>query len=425
MTDQHPHEPHDHRSLWNDPSFLRGMTQRRVSRRDVLRTAGVGAGALSLGAILAACGVSGTKNAQTNTDIGTEGWWDQQAETKEVVFANWPLYIDGEKGDYPSLAKFTQDTGIAVTYKTKINDNPGFYAQIAPILKSGQPIGYDIVVLTNNSPVLSKVINTNGWAIALDHRKMPNFTANAAPEITDPWWDPGNKYTMAWQSGLTAIGYNPKYITKPVTSVESLFDPDFSGHIGMFSDPQELGTLGLLAIGVDPAKSTPTDWQKAADKLKTQTPLVRSYGDQGYIDALANGDLWITQAWSGDIFQENKSVGGGLNLQMVVPSEGGMLWTDNMLIPLYAANPVAAMKVMDYYYTPEAAGMVADAVTYITPCPACQDYIKNTLNDPKAAESPLIFPDAAMTSKFKAYYQYKDQSELDTWNEIFEPIVNQ
>ena len=110
---------------------------------------------------------------------------------------------------------------------------------------------------------------------------------------------------------------------------------------------------------------------------------------------------------------------------MVVPDEGGMLWTDNMVIPIYAANPVAAMSLMDAVYAPDIAGTIADYVTYITPCAACQDYIRDTLNDPKAADSPLIFPDDATLSRFKAYYEYKDQSEVDTWNEIFEPIVTQ
>jgi 2-methylcitrate dehydratase PrpD len=42
--------------LLNDPAFLRGLTVRRLSRRDLFRSAGVGVGALSIGAILAACG---------------------------------------------------------------------------------------------------------------------------------------------------------------------------------------------------------------------------------------------------------------------------------------------------------------------------------------------------------------------------------
>lgn len=415
---------HDHGNFPGiDPAFIRGLTQSRMSRRDLLRSAGVGAGALSLGAILAACGVKGTTNAQKNTDIGTTAWWDQQAKTTELIFANWPYYIDIKNGEHPSIQKFTADTGINVSYKTPINGNDSFYAKIAPLLKNSQATGYDIVVLTTNSPVLDKMIHTNGWAIPLDQRQMTNFKANASPLVSNPEWDPGNKYTMAWQSGLTAIGYNPKLTGREITSVLDLFDPAFSGHVGMMSDLEEIGTVGLLAIGVDPTTSTPDDWQKAADKLKTQTPLVRQYYDQGYIDDLESGDIWISMAWSGDVFQANKA--GFTDLKMAVPTEGGMLWTDNMMIPLYAQNPQAAMKFMDAVYAPDIAGTIADYVTYITPCAACQDYIKTTLNDPKAAESQLIFPSAETASRFKQYYKYKDESEVTAWNDIFEPIVTQ
>jgi len=408
---------------WFDPAFMRGITEHRMSRRDVIRSAGVGVGALSLGAIMAACGVSGTKNAQKGTDVGTEGWWDAQAKTTDLIFANWPYYIDIDHGTHPSIDTFTANTGINVTYKTPINGNDTFYSKIAPVLKSGQPTGYDIIVLTTNAPVLDKVLHTNGWAIPLDQRKMTNFKANASTLVTNPVWDPGNKYTMAWQSGLTAIGYNPKLTGREITSVQDLFDPAFSGHVGMMSDLQEIGTVGLLAIGVEPSTSTPDDWQKAADKLTTQRPLVRTYYDQGYIDDLESGDIWISMAWSGDVFQANKA--GFTDLKMAVPTEGGMLWTDNMMIPLYAANPVSAMTYMDAVYAPDIAGTIADYVTYITPCAGCQDYIRNTLNDPAAADSQLIFPSAATSAKFKNYYQYKDQSEVDTWNQIFEPIVTQ
>ena len=73
----------------------------------------------------------------------------------------------------------------------------------------------------------------------------------------------------------------------------------------MMADPQELGSLGLLAIGVEPATSTESDWAKAAKKLQQQKSdgIVRAYYDQDYINHLKNGDTVVSQAWSGDIFQ--------------------------------------------------------------------------------------------------------------------------
>ena len=73
-------------------------------------------------------------------------------------------------------------------------------------------------------------------------------------------------------------------------------------------------------------------------KKQRDDGLVRQYYDQSYIKALENGDTWIIQAWSGDVFQANAY--GYKDLKFIVPKEGVMLWHDNMMIPMGAANPL-------------------------------------------------------------------------------------
>ena len=210
--------------------------------------------------------------------------------------------------------------------------------------------------MTNNSPPLGYLINY-GWLTPLDQSAMTNFHKYASPLVKNTSWDPGNKYTMAWQSGWTAIGYNGSVVKDPGDSVEILFDTKYSGKVGMMADPQELGSLGLLAIGVEPATSTESDWARAAKKLQQQKTdgIVRAYYDQDYINHLKNGDTVVSQAWSGDIFQADLNHSTS-DLHLLIPHEGGMFWTDNMCIPAYAQNPKDAMTLMDYYYQPEIAG---------------------------------------------------------------------
>jgi spermidine/putrescine transport system substrate-binding protein len=85
---------------------------------------------------------------------------------------------------------------------------------------------------------------------------------------------------------------------------------------------------------------------------------------------------------------------------------------------------------MDYYYSPKVAAEVAEYVNYITPVPGAQQVVRHAAaaasGKNKAAlrllsGSPLVFPTAADYSKL---YRYKtlNNSELDTWNGIFEPI---
>src|SRR5438552_17803090 len=145
----------------------------------------------------------------------------------------------------------------------------------------------------------------------------------------------------------------------------------------MPEDPQELGSIGLLAIGVEPAKSTPADWQKAAQKLQEQKPLVRKYYDQSYITDLKNGDTDISWCWSGDIFQANLN-SKYRDLKLVFAKEGAMFWTDNMCIPRGVQNPKDAMALMDYYYQPSVQAVVEYYNDYVCPVPDA----KNSLLHP-------------------------------------------
>jgi len=438
VNDEQGTGPEQERSVI-DPSILRGLTQRRVSRRGVL----AGAGAGGLAAFLAACGVKGNAPSGGSTPaggVGTAAWWDKQKLTKTVNFANWPYYIDVLKGKHLTLEHFTAQTGITVNYTEPINNNVPFYAKIRPSLAAKQYTGYDIIVMTNNTPNALGYLLQNNWLIPLDQSMMTNFQQYASPLVKNPSWDPGNKHTMAWQSGWTAIGYNSKVIANPGTSVDILFDKKYAGKVGMMSDPQELGAVGLLAIGVEPATSTESDWAKAAKKLKQQKSdgIVRAYYDQSYIDHLKNGDIVVTQAWSGDIFQADLN-SKYRSLKLMLPSEGAMFWTDNMCIPMYAENPKAAMKLMDYYYDPGVQAVVEYYNDYICPVPDSKQQLLHPtgwaatalkemapsigLPASVTANAPTVFPSAADMKKSRQYYPFKTPEELTAWNNLFLPIT--
>src|SRR5437588_8438873 len=144
-------EDQDNASSGLDPALVRGLTEPRYTRAQLLKSAGAGAGAIGAGAILAACGVSGTAAKSGGTSAYWAKWWSKQKQTGTLDFANWPLYIDTSHGKHPSLAQFTKATGINVNYFEVIQDNASFYAKVAPTLQGGQPIGYDIGLLTRHT----------------------------------------------------------------------------------------------------------------------------------------------------------------------------------------------------------------------------------------------------------------------------------
>jgi spermidine/putrescine transport system substrate-binding protein len=395
--------------------------------------------------VLAACGLR-SPTASHAAPVDWDAWWADQRAAGVIDFANWPYYIDRRRDNsHPSLERFTSSTATTVNYSRPIRGNARFLEKIRPALEAGRPIGYDIIVVTNG-PELSTLID-NGWVTPLDHTRLKYFEANASDLVRDPPFDRGNRFTVAWQSGLTGIGYRPEAVEalgREPRSVADLWDTALTDRVGMFVDEMDLGSFGLMAVGVDPESSSVYDWSQAAQALRRQrnSGVVRGYYDQEYIGALQRGDVWISQAWSGDIFQARQL--GHPELRFILPEEGAMLWTDNMMIPLHAAHPVDAMTYIDFVYHPEVAAMIADWVWYITPVPAAQPIIRERFGDPVVADSHLVFPEAASLGAppppipddsgtlgitpsgqppLRRYYVFRSADELATWRRFFGPIV--
>ena len=279
--------------------------------------------------------------------------------------------------------------------------------------------------MITNGAQLSELID-NDWLIPLDMSLLPNFTKYASDSIKNPSYDPGNKFSVTWQSGFTGIAYSPQAtqaLGREPTSLNDLWEPALAGHVGMMSDNTELGSIGLLKLGIEPSTSTPDDWNKAAEVLQQQKKdgIPLGYYDQGYVNKLENGDTWLTQAWSGDIFLANES--GYPELKFVVPDEGVMFWHDNMLIPAGAADPLDAITYMNYVYEPQVAAALANYIWYVTPVPDAKKIVETLPGGAAVAASPLVFPDQAMYAKTHQYYVYKGTSDLNEWNSIFDPII--
>jgi spermidine/putrescine transport system substrate-binding protein len=411
--------------------LLASMPRRTMSRRSLFRHAGAGAGAAGLSALLAACGVPGEGAGAGGGDGGTSTEPTSVFEGEpagKLVFANWPLYIDQEKREgkviHPSLDLFTKQTGIEVVYKEVINENASFFGTIQPSLQAGQDTGYDLIVISNGL-TLSKLIQLD-YLIPLDHSKLPNFAKYAADKYKNESFDPGNEFTIPWQSFITGIGYNPELTGREITSFQDLLDPAFKGKVGMFGDNQDLPNLALLGIGVKPEESTPEDWKKAAEVLMKQRDagIVRQYYEQNYTKPLQSGDIALTMAWSGDVFQLQQDTP---ELRFAIPKEGGILATDNMCIPQKAQHPVDAITMMDFVYQPRIAEMIAEWVWYVTPVPAAREVMLRKAQKAgnawlkPVAKSPLIFPTEEIYTNTYSYRELTPEEE-EEWNSIFQPI---
>ena len=384
-----------------------------ISRRELLRRVGIGAGAVSATALLAACGIGGEQE-----DEGAKDTLTTTKQQGELDFANWPFYIDPGKNG--TVTDFEKKTGIDVSYKDVIDDNAAFFATIREPLAQGQATGWDIIVVTDW--LITKMARL-GYLEKLDHSLLPNFEAHAGEAYKDPDYDPDNLHSIPWQGGITGIGYNEDLTGREITSVEDLFDPEFEGRVGMFSEMRDTMCLTLLGLGVEPDNATIEDVEQAQEKLLAQKEanIVRKYYGNEYIDAFARGDLAVTMAWSGDVVGRSANKP---NLKFVVPEEGGLRWVDNMAIPQHAAHPIDAHEMMNYVYDPQVQADITAWVGYITPVPEVQPILseyKDSFSQ-AIATSPLSFPDEAIEAELHRYKDL-DEDEETQWNDLFNEVV--
>ncbi|MGH2402115.1 MAG: extracellular solute-binding protein, partial [Candidatus Limnocylindria bacterium] len=174
------------------------------------------------------------------------------------------------------------------------------------------------------------------------------------------------------------------------------------------------------------------DVRAAAEILQEQAPLVRGYYGNEYAQALADGSLAVTMAWSGDVFQLQFD---NPDLQFVVPEAGGILWIDNLTIPKGAQHPNDALAFMDFVYQPDIAAQITEYVNYICPVPAAQEIIRTHAQEAtdggdqetadyltSVADSELVFPSEEMLGNLHSYKVLSEEEEA-LWNELFQEIT--
>jgi spermidine/putrescine transport system substrate-binding protein len=391
-----------------------------------------GTGLVGFSAFLAACGTSGTGSAAPATPAGsasqepgasaTSAAPSGPAQTPSDVlhFANWPLYIDTDENDttkHKTLEDFKAKYGTTVDYQELIDSNDGFFGTIRPALEGNQDTGWDLMVLTDW--MAARLIRL-GWVEAMDLNNMPNKVANMNDVYKGVSFDPTDDHHAPWQSGMTGLGYD-SVVTGDLTSLNALWTDDarWKGKVTFLNEMRDAIGLTMLKLGKDPAQATEADADAAIAEMQKalDAGIVRAFMGNAYAEDLVSGNVVLAMAWSGDIIikQAEKET-----LVWHLPDEGGMLWTDNMLIPKGAEHKYTAELMIDFVYDPQIAAQIAAYVNYVTPVKGAQEAL--AASDPEMAANPLIFPPEDVLAKVKIFKGLTEAEET-YFNDKFSALI--
>jgi spermidine/putrescine transport system substrate-binding protein len=390
------------------------MTE-QLTRRQLMERAGMAGVALGLPAWLAACGGSSRKKSAPLTP-------PSRHLAKTLRFSNWTLYMDtnNKKHTHPTLDAFEKKFGVHVDYTEDVNDNASYFGKIQGPLSRGQSIDRDIIVMTDNSRYPALLVE-KGWVEPLDKSAIPNIK-NLQPALQHPNWDPDRKYSLPWQSGMTGIAFNDK-LTDPVLSIDDLLgNPKLKGKITILNEMGDALSLVMLANGDDPSHVTDATFNRAIAKIQkaVDSKQIRNFTGNDYAPPLAKGDLAAAMSWSGDIAQLSNP-----HLHWNVPTDGGDIWTDNMLIPT-GGDVYTASVYMNYVYEPSVAAQIEGGdpktndtgVYYICPVVGAKESLIQT--QPSIAKNTLIFPTQEMLNNVHIFdaKALNNEKYLKTWQNL-------
>jgi spermidine/putrescine transport system substrate-binding protein len=402
-----------------------------ISRRHFL----AGGSLAGFAAFLAACGTPGQTTSPTTGPTGAPATPAGTAAATAAPttapaptgggtlnFANWIGYIDvtDDGSSYPTLEKFTAETGIEVNYQEAVDDNETFFtSDLQAPLDANQPTGWDIVVVTDW--MVARLVRL-GWLETINTAATPNFTANLADNYKGRSFDPDDNLAAPWQSGMTGIGHDVA-VTGPLDSIEILFADTYKGRMTYLSEMRDTVGLAAIKLGLDPETLTEEQFQQALAEVDraVKAGIPRQLAGNSYVDILVLGDAVIGMAWSGDVtslIQPEQSE--DQDYQWTLPSEGGMLWTDNMVIPKGAENKGQAELWINFYYEPTNAATIEAWVNYVCPVKGAREAMLEL--DPELAENVLIFPTDEMTARLKQFRAVTADEET-RWAEDFSRVL--
>jgi spermidine/putrescine transport system substrate-binding protein len=342
-----------------------------TTRRAFLRRAGVGAVGLAVGgpALLAACSKSASR-------------------LRQVRVVNLPLAIDDNT---PHL--FEAATGVFLRYE-EYTDAAAYLKRVSAPLHARRDIGADVVVIPD--------LQTAQMIAADLVRPLPSPPSRSliVPAFANPRFDPGRRFSLPWSSSVVGLAFDRRSIPEPVTSARALFDARFAGKIVLSADAAATLGLVMLASDQDPATVTPSQADAAVQRVRAALAdgQVRSLATTEYIDDLVSGRALLAIARSDEVRIARQA---SPTLGFVVPSEGGLLESTNMVVPNGALDVADAGVFVDYMFAPDPNSRLASFGSRVTTVVGAVSSLQSI--DPKAALDPLVVPDPAVWSRLRIW----------------------
>jgi len=323
------------------------------------------------------------------------------AKPEELNLYIWTEYIDPD-----IITQFEKEYNCKVVVSLYESNE-----EMLGKLQAGGVSQYDLVVPSDF--IMESLINLN-LLQPIDHALVPNIV-NLKDNFVSPPFDPGNKYTVAWQWGTVGIVYSKDKFPNGVSSWKDILEPAPDTKFMFFDSEREMIGAALRYKGFSVNSMNKTELMDAANLMIADKKLPGFMGFEGNVggrNKVIAGTVDIAMAYNGDVIQ---SMAENSNISFCNPKEGTVVWVDSLCIPREAPNPTLAMKFMNYILRADIGAQLSNFNQFATPNKASLPLIT-----PDDLANPAIYPDEETEKHLEYVLELPDSNALfgELWKTV-------
>jgi spermidine/putrescine transport system substrate-binding protein len=307
------------------------------------------------------------------------------AWSRETLYLyNWNNYISEE-----TLRRFEARCACQVK-QDYYSDNEEMLAK----LEAGAT-GYDILVPTGNA--VETLIRQQALK-PIDRTRLGHLQ-NLKPEFLDPWYDPGNRYSVPYAYSITLLGYNADKLRElglPTDTWALIFEPRYleklRGKVTVLNSQKELMGAAMKYLGYSIQDRDLAKWEQAKALILRAKPYWAAFSNSTYIKDLAVGNIWVAHGYSNDMFRAREDARAARRpfaIAFATPKEGAVLAVDNMVLHKSGRHTELALRFIDFMLEGENSASLSNLIGAGNPNAEAAPLIRAEI-----ARNVDIFPDA-------------------------------
>ena len=333
---------------------------------------------------------------------------------------NWGEYIsDGSEGSLDTIAAFeawyeeTYGVPVKVNYDT-FSSNEDMFAKL-----DGGAVAYDIVIPSDY--MIARMLEAD-MLLPLNYSNIPNFQY-IGEDFRNLYYDPDNRYTVPYTYGVVGVIYNANVVDEAnVGDWDLMWNEKYANNILTFNNSRDAFGTAMYKLGLDVNTTDKAVWDRAAQELLAQKPLLKGRVQDEIYNMMASGEAAVAAYYAGDYFTMVDSQADNVDLQFYYP-ERTNYFVDAMCIPTCCQNQELAECFINFMLSREVAIANAEYIWYA--CPNSQVFQDETYIEDMGEEAmEILYPEMeSFRENYNAYaYRDLDDDTRGYMNTLWEEI---